>query len=65
MYLPACSPGLHPIEQFWGVVKVKMKRDRLLAEEILSDRIADASNDVLISDLYGFCNHSKRQIIKC
>jgi transposase len=65
IYLPPYSPELNPIEQFWGVVKGKMKRDRLLAEENLSDRIADACNDVLISDLYGFCNHSKRQIIKC
>jgi transposase len=65
MYLPLYSPELNPIEQFWGVVKGKMKRDRLLAEENLSDRIADACNDVLISDLYDFCNHSKRQIIKC
>lgn len=54
------SPELNPIEQFWGVVKGKMKCDRLLAEENLSGRIADACNDVLISDLYGFCNHSKR-----
>ncbi|KAG1141631.1 hypothetical protein G6F37_011133 [Rhizopus arrhizus] len=60
MYLSPYPPELNPIEQFWGVVKGKMKRDRLLAEENLSDQIADACNDVLISDLYGFCNHSKR-----
>ncbi|KAG1474713.1 hypothetical protein G6F56_000181 [Rhizopus delemar] len=65
MYLPPYLPELRPIEQFWGVVKGKMKRDRLLAEENISDRIADACNDVLISDLYGFYNHSKRHIIKC
>ncbi|CEP17565.1 hypothetical protein [Parasitella parasitica] len=65
MYLPLYSPELNPIKQFWGVVKGEMKRDRLLVEENLSDRIADACNDVLISDLYGFCNHSKRQINRC
>lgn len=51
MYLPPYSPELNSIEQFWGVFKGKMKCDRLLAEENLSDQIADACNDVLISDL--------------
>ena len=65
MYLPPYSPELNPIEQFWAIVKGKMKRDSLMTEENLYNRIADACNDVLISDLYGFCSHSKRQIINC
>ncbi|KAG1515216.1 hypothetical protein G6F52_009738 [Rhizopus delemar] len=63
MYLPPYSPELNPIEQFWAIVKGKMKCDRLMSEENLSSRIGDACNDVLISDLYSFCSHSKRQII--
>lgn len=65
MYLPPYLPELNPIEQFWAIVKGKMKRDRLMNEENLSSRIGDACNDVLISGLYAFCNHSKRQIINC
>lgn len=65
MYLPPYSPELNPIEQFWSLVKGKMKRGRLLTEENLSSRIADACNQVLISDLYGFASHSKHQIINC
>ncbi|KAG1446092.1 hypothetical protein G6F46_011913 [Rhizopus delemar] len=65
MYLPPYSPELNPIEQFWAIVQGKMKRDQLMTEENLSSRIADACNDVLISDLYSFCSHSKRQIINC
>ncbi|KAG1607144.1 hypothetical protein G6F46_012510 [Rhizopus delemar] len=65
MYLPPYSPELNPIEQFWAIVKGKMKRDRLMNEENLSSRITDACNDILISDLNGFCNHSKRQIVNC
>ncbi|KAG0735409.1 hypothetical protein G6F57_014291 [Rhizopus arrhizus] len=65
MYLPPYSPELNPIEQFWAIVKGEMKRDRLMSEENLSSRIGDACNAVLISDLYSFCSHSKRQIIKC
>ena len=65
VHLPPYSPELNPIEQFWAIIKGKMKRDRLMTEENLSSRIADACNDVLISDLYGFCSHSKRQIINC
>jgi transposase len=65
MYLTPYSPELNPIEQFWAIVKGKMKCDRLMSEENLSSRIGDACNNVLISDLYSFCSHSKRQIIKC
>lgn len=65
VYLPPYSPELNPIEQFWAIVKGKMKRHRLMTEENLSSRIADACNDIHFSDLYGFCDHSKRQIINC
>ncbi|RCH85203.1 hypothetical protein CU097_008583 [Rhizopus azygosporus] len=65
MYLPPYSPELNSIEQFWAIVKGKMKCDRLMNEENLCSRITDACNDILISDLNGFCNHSKRQIVNC
>ena len=35
MYLPPYSPELNPIEQFWSLVKGKMKRGQLLTEENL------------------------------
>jgi transposase len=65
MYLSPYSPELNPIEQFWALVKGKMKRHRLMNEENLSQRIADACNDVRFSDLQGFSRHSKEQIINC
>lgn len=65
MHLPPYSPELNPIEQFWALVKRRLKRDRMMSEENLSSRIADACNQVLISDLYGFANHSKHQIRNC
>ncbi|KAG1391930.1 hypothetical protein G6F60_012315 [Rhizopus arrhizus] len=34
MYLPPYSPELNPIEQFWVIVKGKIKRDRLMTEKI-------------------------------
>jgi hypothetical protein len=40
MYLLAYSPELNPIEQFWSVVKSKLKRTKLLDKETLSTRIA-------------------------
>ncbi|KAG1166064.1 hypothetical protein G6F36_013086 [Rhizopus arrhizus] len=42
MHLPPYSPELNLIEQFWALVKRKLKRGRMLAEENLSSRIADA-----------------------
>jgi transposase len=65
MYLPPYSPELNPIEQFWALVKGKMKRHRLMIEENLSQRIAEARNNVRFSDLKGIYGHSKRQIINC
>jgi transposase len=60
MYLPSYSPELNPIEQFWAIVKGKMKRHRLTTEENLSSKIAEACNVVLVSDLFGFASHFKR-----
>lgn len=65
MYLPPYSPELNPIEQFWAIVKGRLKRQRLMTEENLSSRIAEACNDIPVSNLYAFSDHSKRQIINC
>ncbi|CEP13855.1 hypothetical protein [Parasitella parasitica] len=37
MYLPPYSPELNAIENFWAVVKGKMKRENLMTEETLSN----------------------------
>lgn len=63
MHLPSYSPELNLIEKFWALVKRKIKRGRMITEENLSSRIADACNQILISDLYSFASHSKHQII--
>ncbi|KAI8878314.1 hypothetical protein K501DRAFT_196105 [Backusella circina FSU 941] len=65
MYLPPYSPELNPIEQFWAILKGKLKRHKLLTEEKLSDRIAEACNAMPSEILYNFASHSKRQIIQC
>lgn len=51
IYLPLYSPELNPIEQFWSICKCKLKREQLLDEKALSTRIAEAYNQILISDL--------------
>jgi transposase len=65
MYLPPYSPELNPIEQFWAILKGKLKRHKLLTEEKMSDRIAEACNAIPAEILYNFASHSKRQIIQC
>ncbi|KAG0738811.1 hypothetical protein G6F62_007891 [Rhizopus arrhizus] len=64
VYLPIYSPELNAIKQFWSLVKGKMTRNKLLQSETMSSRIKDACEQVLLSDLYGFANHSKCQISK-
>ncbi|RCH80041.1 hypothetical protein CU098_006889 [Rhizopus stolonifer] len=65
MYLPPYSPELNAVENFWAIVKRKMKRENLMTEKTLSQRIADACDNVRVSDLRGFCGHSKRHITYC
>ncbi|KAK4517023.1 uncharacterized protein ATC70_000351 [Mucor velutinosus] len=65
VYLPPYSPELNPIEQFWSIVKSKLKRVALLEEETLSTRISDSCNKVMISDLQGFCRYSAARWADC
>ena len=58
VYLPPYSPKLNLIEQFWSVVKSKLKSEKLLEEETTTMRIQDAGNKVLISGLRRFCHYS-------
>lgn len=50
-YLPPYSSGLNSIEQFWSVVTSILKRMKLLEEETLDSRMADACNMVILNEL--------------
>ncbi|KAG1049824.1 hypothetical protein G6F43_007869 [Rhizopus delemar] len=63
VYLPPYSPELNSIEQFWSVVKSRMKRERMLSEETL--RVTDACNKIYLKDLQGFCRHSHINLQVC
>ena len=39
VYLPPSSPEMNPTEQFWSVVKSKVKRNKLLEKELLMTRV--------------------------
>jgi hypothetical protein len=65
VYLPPYSPELNPIEQFWFVCKSKLKREKLLEQETLTSRIADACNHVSIDDCRGFCRYSAARLDDC
>ncbi|CAO3694473.1 unnamed protein product [Rhizopus stolonifer] len=65
VYLPPYSPELNPIEQFWSVVKSKLKKEKLLQTETLNMRIAEACQKVLFSDLEGFCRYSASKFETC
>lgn len=65
VHLPPYSPELNHIEQFWSVCKSKLKREALLKEETLTSHIRDACNNVLISELKGFCRYSVKKFDDC
>ncbi|KAG0758535.1 hypothetical protein G6F62_006361 [Rhizopus arrhizus] len=65
VYLPPYSPGLNPIEQFWSVVKSKVKRSKFLEKETLMTRIGEASNSLRLSDFKMIVRHSHKCLDKC
>ena len=58
VYLPPYSPELNAIEQFWSVVKSKVKRNKFLEKESLMTRIGEACDSLYLSDFKGFVSHS-------
>ncbi|KAG1372799.1 hypothetical protein G6F61_010727 [Rhizopus arrhizus] len=65
VYLPPYSPELNPIEQFWAVVKAKVKRGKLSDVETLTTRIIEANEAVPIVHLQNIIQHSVNQFEKC
>ncbi|KAG0786612.1 hypothetical protein G6F62_008901 [Rhizopus arrhizus] len=65
VYLPPYSPELNPIEQFWAVIKAKVKRGKLSDVETLTTRIIEASEAVPIVHLQNIIQHSVNQFEKC
>lgn len=61
VYLPPYLPELNPIEQFWALVKHKVRREKLKDTETLQEKIADAANEVPIPHLENIIQHSKHQ----
>lgn len=64
-YLPSYSPELNPIEQFWSVVKSKVKRNKFLEKETLMTWISEAANSMKHSDFKGIVRHSHKCLDKC
>lgn len=65
VYLPPYSPELNPIEQFWSIVKNKVKRSQFQDKEDLATRIAEACNAVPSEHLRAFAQHSVNVFEKC
>ena len=65
VYLPPYSPELNPIEQFWAVVKAKVKRSKLTDSETPVSRIIEAAEFVPVGHLKGFIQHSINQFQHC
>ncbi|EIE88315.1 hypothetical protein RO3G_13026 [Rhizopus delemar RA 99-880] len=65
VYLPPYSPELNPIEQFWAVLKSKVKRTKLSDIETLRSRIIEASEAIPVEHLQNFIQHSVNQFGNC
>ena len=65
VYLPPYSPELNPIEQFWKVLKDRVRRGKLNDVEDLTSRIIEGSEDVPVEHLQNFIQHSINCFPKC
>ncbi|KAG1057201.1 hypothetical protein G6F43_000955 [Rhizopus delemar] len=64
-YLPSYSLEIKPIEQFWSVVKSKVKRNRFLEKETLMTWISETSHILRLSGFKGIVRHSHKCLDKC
>lgn len=65
VYLPPYSPELNPIEQFWSLVKNRVKRSKFNDKEDLFTRIRDACNEVPREIIAKSVEHSAGALEKC
>ncbi|KAG1271456.1 hypothetical protein G6F63_011797 [Rhizopus arrhizus] len=57
VYLPPYSPELNPIEDFWAIVKSKVKRYALKDTETLTSRIIEYCEEVPLQHLQNCVQH--------
>jgi transposase len=65
VYLPPYSSELNPIEQFWSVLKGKVKRSQFNDTEDLTTRISEACLQIRVSTLVNIIQHSVNTFEKC
>jgi hypothetical protein len=65
VYLPPSSPEMNPTEQFWSVVKSKVKRNKFLEKELVMTRVSEACNSLYLSDFKGLVAYSAKCFGKC
>ncbi|CEP19829.1 hypothetical protein [Parasitella parasitica] len=58
IYLPAYSPFLNPIEEFWSKVKYHVKRTALDSSDTLTPRIVNACQHVTVDNCRAWIRHS-------
>lgn len=65
IYSPFYSTELKPIDQFWAVVKKKVKYSKFEDKEDLITRITEARNSVPLNHCHAFVQHSVSVFEKC
>jgi hypothetical protein len=65
IHFPKYSPELNPIEQFWAVLKNKVKRSQFSDVEDLRSRITEASQEISIQTIRNIISHSVNCFEKC
>ncbi|KAG1527119.1 hypothetical protein G6F51_014307 [Rhizopus arrhizus] len=64
VYLPPYSPELNPIEDFWAIVKSKVKRYALKDTETLSPRVIEGREDASVEHMYHKMHQKNRSMLR-
>ncbi len=65
LYLPHYLLELNPREQFWAILKGKVKRSKLNDVDTLTSRIIEVSEEVSVEHLQNIIQHSVNQFSNC
>ena len=65
VYLPPYSPELNPIEQFWKIMKDRVRRSKLTDVETLTSRAIEGCEEVPVEHLQNFIQYSTNCFSTC